>query len=1160
MKGLLAKSCFVCLFCFCLSFSLPAKERYTQNSVLSSGSWVKIAIDKDGIYKLTDAELKNMGFSDPSKVAVFGYGGWPLDEDFSKPHIDDLPAVPVLRKDGYLLFYGRGTRKWEYKKMVYNNQEKSLETFIHTNNPYSEYGYYFLTDEVNPTKPEVIRGLLKSSGLRITTFDDYLLHEKDLSSINNSGRKLYEPFLGSSKVFKDLGDPKNLGIVEERIFVDCSFVDHISAKTGKYVTLSVDNNSVAKGYVAPASSTDIYEKGVEVNFAGEYLYKSGENLNVKIDYPNSTGLSNAAHVDYIRLVVKRQLKTYNEPFTFFRSVESVGKSSQFVIEGANKACVVMDITDLINPKIVEAELNGSTLSFTIPASNMLREFVLIRTDYSDFPVPVNKGKVECPNLHSLSNIDMVIIAPPSFRKEAERLGKEHTDREGLQVEVIAPEDIYNEFSSGTPDATAYRRLMKMLYDRGSAEGGRPRYLLLFGDGAYDNRFVSNEWKDLPQNIRNNMLLTYQTDNSLTSYSYVVDDYFGFLGDNTGKYIDRDNLDIGIGRFPVRTVTEARDMVDKVTSYMDNAVGDWKNKLCFIADDGSNSDNYDTAHQLQANGLADGLEYKRAEYISKKIFFDAFKKDKSGKGAYPDVESLIRKTLKEGCFMVNYTGHGNTKSLSDENVITQNQIIQSTYKHLPIWITASCDFCRFDYFSTTAGEDVFLNKTSGGIALFTTSRVAYRDDNKGINKRLVDKLFGEEEEDNVKSLGDILRETKNKTSGSRKLGFCLIGDPAMKLSYPAYKVRLNVINGKDVSEGNFEFNSLDKVELEGTVVTSSGRLMSDFNGILNMRVFDSRDTITTLGNNKFKFKDKVSGDSWDSIPKVKYEDYLNTIFLGSDSVRNGKFKISFIVPKDISYKPGKKGKVSMYAYENKSRRDASGYFKDFSVFGTADHPREDKAPPEIRELFLNDSTFVDGGVVNTTPYFYVRVWDESGINITESSIGHGITLSIDNNPNTNFLLNSYYENVIGSEGEGVIRFSIPELTQGMHLAEFKIWDIMNNPTTYTFQFEVVEGLKPFLTRLIATPTPAKGNVKFHLSHNRPETQMKVGIMVYDISGRLHWKHEETGSSELFKDYVIDWDLRNNAGSHVRPGIYLYRAAISTNHSKEATETEKMIILW
>lgn len=1151
-KEKVSERCFLAiLLCFCLSLSAKADDRYTDRSVLSEGNWVKIQIEKDGIYKLTYSELKKMGFADPSKVAVFGYGGWPLEEDFTLPYVDDLPAVPVLRKDDYILFYGRGTTKWKYTEVSYSYLGK-LHTFIHTNNPYSEHGYYFLTDGANPTDPEVIGRMPKTTGLRIETFDDHLLHEKDLMSINKSGRKLYERFVGKSQVFKDLGDPNALGVVEGRVFADCSFVTH---STKGMITLSVDKNTVASGTV---NSTELneYVKGLEQNLVGEYIYKSGENLNVKIDCEGLNALTAKAYLDYIRLNVKRRLKVYDEPFTFFRSVDSKGQVSQFVIEGANSACVVMDITDSINHKIVETELNGSVLSFTIPQSDTLREFVLIRTDRSDFPVPVNMGKVECQNLHEFSDIDMVIISPPAFKKEAERLKEVHENKDDLRVEVFTPEEIYNEFSSGTPDATAYRRFMKMLYDRAALNAGRPRYLLLFGDGAYDNRFISEDWKGFPMDTRKNMLLTYQTEKSLDSYSYVVDDYFGFLDDNEGKNIENDKVDIGIGRFPVRTVTEARNMVDKVISYMDNSVGDWKMKLCFIADDGSNADSFDTRHQTGANELADSIEETSSEYISKKIFFDAFKKDKSGKGTYPEVESLIQKTLKEGCFMVNYTGHGNTKSLSDETVITQNQIVQSTYKYLPVWITATCDFCRFDNPATTAGEDVFLNKTSGGIALFTTSRVAYSDENKVINTTLVNELFGDEKFS--KSLGDVLMNTKRNrsVSSSRKLGFCLIGDPAMKLSYPKYKVELNTINGKDISEGGFEFKALEKVELEGSVCSSSGELLSDFNGVLNMRVFDSRDTIKTLGNNKYRDKNTKR----DSIPKIEYMDYINTIFLGNDSVRNGKFRISFIVPKDISYKTGKNGKITMYAYETESQRDAGGSFKKFSVFGTSDNPREDHTPPEVRLLFLNDTTFVDGGEVNATPYFYAKVYDESGINITESSIGHGITLCIDNNPNYNYLLNSYYENIIGSEGEGTVKFNIPALKPGLHTAEFKIWDIMNNPTTYTFSFNVVEGLKPFITKLVATPTPARGNVQFRLSHNRPECRMKVCIMVYDMTGRLNWKHEETGSSALFKDYLIDWDLRNNAGSHVRPGVYLYRAAISTDNSKEATETEKMIILW
>lgn len=1155
-RRLSAKSCFVFLFCFCLSLSLGAQERYAKNSVLSSGHWVKIAIEKNGIYKLTNSELKKMGFDDPSKVAVYGYGGWPLEEDFSKPYVDDLPAVPVLRKDDYLLFYGRGTTKWEYKMTGYNNQGDPLKTFVHTNNPYSEHGYYFLTDGANLANPEVIKGMLKSTSLRITTFDDHLLHEKDLASINKSGRKLYEPFLGNSKVFKDLGDPKDLGVVEGRIFVDCSFVDRINGDTGKGITLSVDRNSVAKATMPPAG-TNTYVKGVEINIAGEYSYKSGENLNVKIDYPNSTGLSNAAHVDYIRLMVKRQLKTYNEPFTFFRSVESIGKSSQFVIEGADKACVVMDITDSINHKIIETELNGSTLSFIIPASSKLREFVLIRTDHSGFPVPVNKGTVECPNLHSLSNVDMVIIAPPTFRREAERLGKEHANRDGLRVEVIAPEDIYNEFSSGTPDATAYRRFMKMLYDKADIEEERPKYLLLFGDGSYDNRFITSSWENMDNREKANFLLTFQSENSLNQNSYVTDDYFGFLNDSNRGSLESYKVDIGIGRFPVRSLTEARKMVDKVIRYMNNEeLGIWKSETLFVADDGNTADKDDyqgqdkkNDHMKQSDNAAETVENVASDFLASRLFFDNYVKEYGSSTPYLAVTNDLNKKLDAGLMLINYTGHGNTVSWSDEKVLTQEMIRKYTYPKLPLWITATCDFCRFDDLATSAGESVFLNEKSGGIGLYTTVRVAYGVTNKDINTTFLELLFKQDSKGEYPALGDVVKETKIRHSGKgeKNLNFMFIGDPALKLAIPSHNIRINTINGIDVSKNTANLKAYDEVIVEGEILAPDSSPVSSFNGKLEVKVMDSKVNITTRNN----FKNEKA---------FEYEDYKNIVYKGSTLVQNGKFSFSFYVPGNISYSDINTGKMILYASDSEQKIEAKGNFANYTVKGSSDNPLDDHDGPEILALYLNDSTFVSGGKVNATPFFYVRLWDQTGIDITEGGIGHDIMLMIDNKPFTSYNLNSYYDNIFGKKGEGEVKFSIPELSAGIHDAEFKAWDIMGNPTTCTFQFEVIEGLKPFISRLIATPTPAKGNVKFRLWHNRPETQMKVGILVYDITGRLHWKHEETGSSELFKDYVIDWDLRNNAGSHVRPGVYLYRAAISTNNSKEATETQKMIILW
>ena len=1126
------------LLCLCFSLSVKAGERYTDNSVLSKGNWVKIQIEQDGIYKLTYSELKKMGFDDPSKVSVYGYGGWPLEEDFTKPYVDDLPAVPVLRKDDYILFYGRGTTKWEAQ--IRN------ENFTHTNNPYSVYGYYFLTDGAEVKVPEQIK-YDKTTSERIETFDDYLLHEKELVSINLSGRRLFEKLSQSTQTFNDFGNPETLGIVEGEIYVDCKFVPLTTTSEAQgEITLSFAGNKLYNGNTSLQSGT--YTKGKDMELAQKYEYKAGDHLSVKLEYKKSQQPSTDGYVDYIRLNVKRQLKTYNEPYTFFRSFKSRNHISRFVIEGANSACMVMDITDPANCKIIETELTGSTMSFTIPESNSLREFVLIRTDRTDFPVPVSKGAVECRNLHGWSNKDMIIISPSTLRKEAERLKEAHETQDGLRVEVVTQEEIYNEFSSGTPDATAYRRFMKMLYDKAASKEDRPKYLLLFGDGAYDNRFVTESWSKMSDKERENFLLTFQSENSLDEKSYVTDDYFGFLDDASNeKSVESCPVDIGIGRFPIRSVSDARKMVNKVIRYMNNEeLGIWKSETCFVADDGGNADKDKNMHMEQADAAAKTVERQASDILAGRLFFDNYVKDFSSSNPYEAVTSQMNKKLREGLSLINYTGHGNTTSWSDEKVLTQQIIDKFSYSKLPLWITATCDFCRFDALATSAGESIFLNEKSGGIALYTTVRVAYADTNEIINRHFLESLFTQDANGQYPVLGDVVKETKRKHTGPRNLNFTFIGDPAIKLNLPTYKIRISTINGKDVALDTPNFRAYDEVVVEGEILSQDNLSVDNFNGKLDVKVMDSKISITTRNN----FRNESA---------FKYEDYKNLVYKGSTQVQNGKFSFSFYVPGNISYS-GKTGKMILYASDSEQKIEAKGNFTNYKVQGTSDDPLDDHEGPEIVKLYLNDSTFVSGDKVNTTPFFYARLWDQTGVDITEGGVGHDVMLMIDNKPFTSYNLNSYYDNIFGRKGEGEVRFGIPQLSAGMHEAVFKVWDVMGNPTTYTFRFEVDESLKPFITNIVATPTPAKGNVEFHLTHNRPESQMKVGIMVYDIAGRLHWKHEETGSSELFKDYVIDWDLRNNSGSHVRPGVYIYRAAISTNNSKEATEAKKMIILW
>lgn len=1112
-----------------LASSWTATSQYAAHSQLSSGRWVKIKVEQSGVYRLTASALADMGFTDPSKVSVHGYGGWILDEDFSKgTYLDDVPAIPIWRDGESIYFYAKGPVKWEYN--AYDRR------FSHTNNPYSTAGYYFVTDATDVLNMET-QASVEGAVRQISTFDDYQVWETESVAVNESGRQLFgESFTTTTSRDFTFTVP---GITQDDAIITMRFIAKTSSRTP--VTLEVGDERLNLSISAPVQY-ETYTAAVADSGSIVWRGEKNERVNMNVTYGKS-GDENA-HLDYIRFQMRRALRLYDSQ-TAFRSTDAIGNVSRFQVGDASSSTIVFEITDTQAPKLVSTTLDGSTLSFSISASSQLREFVAFDKDRLN-NTPIIVGEINPQDLHGMELPNMVIIVPNAFTSQAERLAEEHRKRDGLKVAVINPEAIYNEFSSGMPEATAYRRMLKMFYDR-STDTDALQYLLLFGDGAFDNRGLTHEWSQ-NSSLLSNMLLTYQSENSINIYSYTSDDYFGVLEDNSGRNLASDRMCIGIGRLPVRTYTEARAAVDKIISYMDNTLpGDWKNNITFMADDGSNADTDKQIHMRQANELAQIVQENYPEFRINKLYFDAYTKERTGGNAsYPDVESNLQKQLKNGLMVLNYVGHGNTTSLSDEHVVTQSAIQQYNYPYLSLWITATCDFTRFDALSTSAGESVFLNEKSGGIALFTTTRTVFSGNNANINRALINNLFEKDENGKHLTLGTIIRNAKQALSGDdNKLKFLLIGDPALRLAYPDYEIAVTKINGTPIDEaGTPTIRALERVTVSGEVRTPSGVKDPQFSGLLDITVFDSQQTITTL-------------DNFGTGTHFTYTDYPNTLYIGNDSVQQGEFSFTFTVPKDISYS-NDFGKMNLYAFNATDSIEAHGSFRDFRVGGTSDTGSDDEAGPEIRYLYLNDTTFVDGGKVNATPLFVASLWDASGINITGSSIGHDMMLIIDNQVVKSYNLNDYYQ-LSGEEGTGLVIFSIPELEPGVHTAEFKVWDVLNNSTTQTFSFEVVDDLEPQLIKLYAAPTPAREQVTFYLHHNLPESQLNVRIEVFDMAGRLRWNHEETGSSEAFKAYQLTWNLEGNNGTRLRPGIYIYRASLSSGKSKTVTDANKMIIL-
>lgn len=1126
-----------------LTFVLFAQNdpalRYTQNSKLATGKWIKIEVTQNGIYKLSYEEIKQMGIDDPTKVNLHGYGGWILEADFLQyPYLDDLPEVSVWINKGtdgifgpgdFLLFYARGHIKWEYNSVS--------DEYVHQNNPYSTSGAYFLTQgSRGPREMEAFVSEVNTVQ-NITVFDDYALAEKDLTPAAkaHTGRELFgESFIGKNTQDFEFNIP---GIIDSEGKLRYTF----AASANRVTPLSVYVDGKLISTQSMNTHDPQYTRGVMINKMERWTESKSEKIVVRINYPAAN--QPFASLNYIRLNMERQLKGYGEDFTFFRSKKSINKATRFEIERAQSNFLIFDVSSNTTPLLVTSTFDQGVLHFGIPASDALREFVLVDPTKSFLKTKL-LGEIKNQNLHALSQADMLIIAPAIFLEPAAKLASEHEKRDGLKVHVVDAALIYNEFSSGVSDVTAYRRFMKMFYDRAASESEKPQYLLMFGDSFFDNRFIIPDAKGLN---KANFLMSYQVEESLNeSNSYGTDDYIGFLDDNEGVRIASDRLDLGIGRFPVRTIEDARNVVDKVIAYMNNAnQSAWKNRLLFAADDSDPGGTY-CSHALEADQSALIVENVYPDYMVSKVYMDAFKQVLvNGKKTYPDANKKLNEAFKNGILVFNYTGHGSTTALSGENLIDIKAINQMNFPNLPLWITATCDFSWYDGVTTSAGEAVLRHKNSAGIALFSTTRPVTSYNNFMLNKELTTNLFLKKD-GKYPRLGDVIRQSKLALNvNANKLNYMLIGDPALRLNYPKSELIVKTINGKELGDETVNFKAMDHIELKGVVLNPLGEIDTEFDGLLYTSLFDSQQEMSSVLARDNKY--------------FTYNDYPYTVFAGTDSVKKGEFTVKFMVPLDISYDANNLGKINFYASNSNTREEAKGSFKNFRFFGTNEDGNISDKGPEILSVYLNTTQFKDGDKVNARPYFVAEVSDINGINIAGSSLGHDLMICIDNNPLWTYSLNNYFVSKPGAIGKGQIYFSIPELPAGSHELVFRVWNLLNISSTKSLNFVVDPSLSPQLFDLRATSNPAKESTSFLLSHDRPETDLELEVFVFDVSGKRVWSTKENIVGAYSEFSPIEWDLRTNQGSRVKPGVYIYRASIKTKNSNEATKSKKIIIL-
>ena len=564
------------------AMAFPA-NKYATTSVLATGKWVKIAIPEDGMYQISFNELREMGFQNPEKVAIYGTGGHLISEILDGRASDDLKQVPSKLFENKICFYACGPVEYSIATPATNPH------FTRGVNNCSTLGYYFLTEsEGNPLRPSSVTYGITGNKVRDTSLD-YFLHEQEVVSMSQSGKE----FLGEKISNGEITIPYSLPnlVADSAIIVNPRAA--VKSKNTSYVTLKVNGQDI-----------EINQQDAKIfSSSSEYVYYNTAQPVVKVNPGNGNTLpaSGDITVGIEAAVAFSWAKLDYCMITYYHTNTLQGSQDGQMRMGFNNVSR-NDIISVVDPtastQLWNIDEPHSPKNYTLSEKNGVKGFTPLYTiDYTQFiafdpALELKKiagyEKIDNQDIHAMSVPNMVIVTCDTLYDQAQRIAQMHRDNDNMVVHVLDQQKIFNEFSSGTPDAMGIRLMSKMFYDRNK---NKYKNLLMFGAGNYDNRQLHAK--------RECTILTYEaTVSNDEEYSYVCDDFFGILDDNSGIELAKDYLRLGVGRIPCATIQEAESDVDKLINYVNNPdYGSWRNDVVLTADEYDNG-----LHAFQTEGI------------------------------------------------------------------------------------------------------------------------------------------------------------------------------------------------------------------------------------------------------------------------------------------------------------------------------------------------------------------------------------------------------------------------------------------------------------------------------------------------------------------------------------------------------------------------------
>ena len=1114
---------------FLLFFLFSTPKLRAQSSPLSTGQWAKISVGKQGIFQITGAQFKAMGFILPimsNQVQLFSYDLANLDEKVTSNNPYGLFENAIEVQDGgdgqieekdYILFYSEGAIKWKY------NTLDGLP--FHAKKSTGDSLYFFLTKGKNG-KRIANAAPINTYAKTVDQFDERWLIEKDTISILNSGQLWFGAPMGQGigKQSK-LTFPINIEGVDGTSPMKFKMQYAASSYQGPAnFNLQWNGQSINNTAIAAVSGLVYDDAALVVKANADWLLNTAiplaGNVNLSVDF-SSTSSNSTGWIDFIEMHTKRNIGFWGTRSFGFRNFLA-GNAKQGVlykIQKADSTTIVWDVTHPFAPVKMSLNLGLGGIGGFVQLGDTINDFYTVQQQAFDIPTFV--GNLTNQNIVATPNADYIIVAPSAFKNAATQLQQFHKTVHNLKTELLISDEVYNEFSGGQVSAIGIRNCIKYLFEKAATQNvNPPKYLLLIGLGNYDPRKI-NSSTQLP---------SYESVASTATLStYTSDDFYAILNDgydiNTPNSVAQ--LLLAVGRIPARTIAEADTAIRKIIQYQNTTNGGvWKNQLAWVADDGDYN-----LHLQDAEAIISHLQGINSDWNQKKMYLDLYQAVPTTSGnIYPALITELKQVVNNGALIFNYSGHGNYLRLAEEAVVTAFELLQwNNAGKLPLMITASCDFAPYDQPQLSPiAFDAFMRDSKGVIGVVAASRLVFAYSNKQINDEFIQQLLVPNSNGKFQTIGESLMYAKNKTwenAGDHinAFKFNLIGDPAMHLATPKYKIKIDAINQKQfLGKDTLAAGAIFKVN--GSV-QSNGSKINTYNGVIEMVLYDGVSSKKTLANQT------------SSMP-VLVETQDQILFKGKATVTAGNFEINFVLPKELN---ALKGSLKLQLYAFNDTADAMGVFNQIYVRGSVEKNVTDTTGPLIN-VFMNDTNFVEGSWVTGDAKLIVRLKDSAGIQSSGNALGHDITLIIDRDFQHPIVLNNYYTADIDTYQSGTVLYTLPNFSEGNHELIIKAWDLFSNASTDTIRFNVPPSQKLLIRNFSIFPNPFNSQTEFSFEHNQLTNPLSVILDIYDANGvKIYSKSIQ--SLFLSNRVVLHWTGVSAGENRILPGIYYCKLTVS-----------------